>query len=57
MSIFGYDTEDSLLIVITFLVIGWFIGEAAGLKLFDFYLHFLLPGNATVIIDAQSCHL
>lgn len=56
MSIFGFDTEDSLLIVIALLVVGWFIGSAAGLKLFDLYLYLMSSGNA-VIIDAQSCHI
>lgn len=57
MSIFGFDTEDSLLIVIAFLVIGWFIGEAAGLKLFDLYLYYVSSGSSSVIIDGQSCHI
>lgn len=57
MSIFGYDTEDSFLIVTAFLVVGWFLGEALGLKLFDLYLQFMSHANSSVIIDALSCHI
>lgn len=57
MSIFGYDTEDSLLIVLATLVVGWFVGEAVGLKLFDLYLYVVSHGNHSVIIDAVSCHI